>query len=75
MNVNETLYFWIEGEVVTMRPAHMVHNDVPCIDTRFGVDELAQRVGMFLSFGWQHIPIEELPEEFRLQLLIMGVPT
>lgn len=73
MNTRETLYYWIGGEVVTKTGPHMAHEDVPCIDTRFDVGELTTRVGMFTNNGWQHIPVERLPKEFRLQLLLMGV--
>lgn len=75
MNMKDTLYYWIGGEVVTEVGPHMSHENVPCIDTRFNDDWPGERVGMFTNNGWQHIPVEKLPKEFRLQLLIMGVPT
>lgn len=66
------LYFWKDGEVVVRSWAHgpgLIFNRL-CVDTSETVPEL--RYGQF-SNGWKHCKYEELPAEFRVHLLLMGV--
>lgn len=73
MNRLNPIYCCVNGEIVEAIGAHNAHSDVPCIDTRFDLDEPKERVGKFTRNEWEHIPVEKPPKEFRLQLLIMGI--
>jgi len=74
--MNEKLYFWVDGRVIERSWGDMgkgkVIRNVPCVDMD---DPPPMRFGMFRpkGAGWISMPLEELPPEFRLTLLLMGV--
>lgn len=85
----EATYFWKNGEVVVVdkpltrndfaRSAVFGFLYCPCVDTF--QDETGGRYGQWEQEGggwialakWISIPPEELPKEFRMHLLLMGV--
>lgn len=71
------IYFWTgsEVEIVSVSPYSWKPKStgMPCVDTRS--DEPEYRYGMWRadSKGWIAIPLTEFPNEFKLQLLLLGV--
>lgn len=69
-------YFWCNNQVVE----HLITN-VPdtlrerfCVDTSYNMDSQARYGNFLMGGGWACIPFEKFPPEFRLQLLILGIP-
>lgn len=74
----EPIYFWKDGQVCKYHG----HTDSESIkDTEFldcfAVDTVCteeMRYGMYKRrSGWNHIPLEKFPKEFRTHLLLLGV--
>lgn len=72
-------YFWKNGNVITL-DGNISRDDVKRADLtdcyNFETDQREhQQTGMFRGTGadWKHIPFKELPPEFRMHLLLLGV--
>ncbi len=69
-------YFW-DGSKVSYIDGWVDHDrrkaviGLPCVDTT--EDTAAQRYGVFGTNGWQSRPLDQLPKEFRMHLLLLGV--
>lgn len=73
------LYFWKEQQVVIV-DSHGDSSDIrqtaflnsPCID--YNCDTPQSKYGMYTSRGWEHVPFSKFPKEFKVHLLLLGVP-
>ena len=43
-----------------------------CVDLKF--DDPKDRYGHLTKTAWKSVPLEKFPKEFRMHLLLMGVP-
>lgn len=72
-------YFWVNGKIVTRDTwvsAEVARAEglceIPCVDAFEAQPD--RRYGLFeRGRGWAHIPIEQFPKAFRLELLLLGV--
>ena len=66
-------YFWVDGEV-KIKEDMTVYLGKLCVDTRYALKE-SQRYGLYGDKpAWTSIPLKEFPPEFRMHLLLLGVP-
>ena len=81
--MNALIYFWKDGAVFSTTENELSRGSAfsfilgcPCVDTRYECDVADQRYGMFDKRGpqpWVPIPWDELPGEFKMYLLLLGV--
>ena len=76
--MNEGTYLWrnggleiIDASLTTKGAGKRQALDLYCVDTYCG--ESYGRYGIFTEKGWEEIPLESFPPEFRTHLLLMGV--
>lgn len=68
-------YFWCNNQIVE----HLITNvpdtfrELFCVDTHYYMNSRSRYGKFLMGGGWTHIPLEDFPPEFRLQLLILGV--
>lgn len=72
------VYFWKDGKVMQLvAPVYLSNAKTAKVFNLFCVDDYEidpeLRYGRFLNTGWEHIPLNDLPKEFLLTLLILGV--
>lgn len=75
------MYFWVNGVVVPHVYDYKEYEPIPeCLRGHlcFDPDPIRdfERVGVYegpTHGGWKHRKIEALPNEFKLQLLLLGV--
>lgn len=72
-----TVHFWYFREVHTVDSFICVPREyVGCyvVDTNMEVGN-PERTGQWGPDDWRDVPPEDLPPEFRVALLVMGIPT
>lgn len=74
-----TAYFWKDNQVVTFTQATYTDAiksaglaNCYCIDVT--CDSPGMRYGMSISTGWISVPFMNFPKEFKVHLLLLGVP-
>ena len=76
LNTLNNLYYWVNGDVVVGNwdGTSVIHHGAFCVDNC--ENQPLQRYGRFKRNPtmWEHVPLEYFPKEFRLQLLLLGVP-
>ena len=73
-----TIYFWKNEQLHTYEG----DNDAASIRTAkftncYAVDSVNavvdMRYGKYTKDGWEHIPLDEFPKQFRTNLLLLGI--
>jgi hypothetical protein len=73
---HHTYYFWSGSRVlgvdtISTAFARDAVVNLLCLDT--SCSEPTQRYGRLTNHGWQYVPLESFPKEFRTNLLLLGV--
>lgn len=57
-------------------PGFLELRDKPIVDLCYSTEEPDKRYGRYTSADWiwRHVPLEKFPKEFRMHLLLEGIP-
>lgn len=74
LNNDTFIYYWVDGEVVIRQRDEDYIGGVYVVDgyhqhhkSRYGI------WGRDGGLDWEHIPLEQFPDAFKLQLILLGV--
>jgi hypothetical protein len=76
MDVENNVYYWVDGKIVIRDRNEDYITNAFCVD----INDIypKSRYGMWDNTGgttgWRYVRLESFPEEFRLQLFLLGIP-